>query len=179
MTQVLRTDVAEDLPWGTAMLAVLSDDLLRNGIARRLVVQGPRVMGPLGAAIRTLAAREVPPRLLFYPIALIYEMHVIAIMDVRTGQTPVFCCEPTSDDARLFMAVLPAMVGAPDDLGALLDLDPSDLRQLRKHAGTLDTTAGPEASKRAVELVDLAEPPLLDHERDPVPLDVESTGAMH
>jgi len=164
VTELLHTDVFGAPRLGTAALAVLSDDLVRNGIARALVVRGANVMAPIGEALAVLAGQRPPPRLLFYLLALIYEAHVIAILDARAGREPVFT-RPTSDAAKLFVAVLPAMVGAPDDLGALLDLDPDDLIALRRRAGELDAMAGADASKRAVELVDYAEPPRLDHER--------------
>jgi hypothetical protein len=172
VTEILHTDLFGPPTMGLAALAVLSDDLVRNGIARMLVSHGPSVMSPLGSALATLADQRPPPRLLFYLLALIYEAHVIAVLDARAGKEPVFTRPPT-DDARLFLAVLPAMVGAPDDLGALLDLDPDDLALLRRRAGELDGMAGAEASKRAVALVDYAEPPRLDHER------VGSTTEVH
>ncbi len=165
VTEILHTDLFGTPTVGLAALAVLSDDLVRNGIARNLVSQGPSVMSPLGQALGTLAAQRPPPRLLFYLLALIYEAHVIAVLDARAGKEPVFG-RPADEAGRLFVAVLPAMVGAPDDLGALLDLDPDDLLVLRKRAGELDSMAGSEASGRAVALVDYAEPPRLDHERD-------------
>jgi hypothetical protein len=164
VSELLHMDVFGAPAVGTALLAVLSDDLVRNGIARQLVSQGASVMSPLGEALATLADQRPPPRLLFYLIALIYEAHVIAILDARTGKDPVFG-RPKDASAALFVAVLPAMVGAPDDLGALLELDPDDLLSLRRRAGELDNLAGPEAGKRAVALVDYAEPPRLDHER--------------
>ncbi len=165
VTEILHTDLFGPPTIGLAALAVLSDDLVRNGVARALVSQGAKVMSPLGAALAALADQRPPPRLVFYLLALIYEAHVIAVLDARAGKEPVFG-RPPDDDARLFLAVLPAMVGAPDDLGALLELDPDDLAMLRRRAGELDSMAGAEASKRAVALVDYAEPPRLDHERD-------------
>jgi hypothetical protein len=170
VTEFLHTERFGAPAIGTAALAVLSDDLVRNGIARELVSQGASVMAPIGEALANLADQRPPPRLLFYLLALIYEAHVIAILDARAGREPVFA-RPQGPAASLFVAVLPAMVGAPDDLGALLELDPDDLLALRRRAGKLDVAAGPEACKRAVELVDYAEPPRLDHERPaPAPI---------
>jgi len=165
ITELLRTDLAPDLSFGVATLAVLSDDLLRNALARELVAQGDAVMTPIGAALRDLANRRPPPRLLYYALALAWEMHVIAVLDARSGKSIPYG-HPADDDARLFAAMLPAMLGAPDDLGALLDLDPDDMERLRHRAPALDQAAGQEASRLAVTLIDYAEPPRLDHERD-------------
>jgi hypothetical protein len=167
VTQLLRTDLVPELRLGTAALAVLSDDLVRNGIARQLAVRGPDVMAPIGGALRWLFEANAPPRFLYYVLALVYEAHVIAVLDARSGEKPAFA-KPGSADAALFCAVLPAMIGSPDDLGALLDLDPDDLALLRRRAGELDEEAGPDAARFAVALVDRAEPPALDHEREPV-----------
>lgn len=168
VTELLRTDLAPDLPLGVASLAVLSDDLLRNGVARELGRQGDAPAAPLGAAIRNLAEQRPPPRLLYYALALAWEMHVIAVLDARAGAALPYG-RPRDDDARLFAAILPAMLGAPDDLGALLDLDPDDMAALRRRAPALDRAAGESASRLAVELIDYAEPPRLDHERDDTP----------
>ena len=92
-------------------------------------------------------------------------MHVIATLDARAGEEPVLG-HPATDEEALFCAVLPAMVGAPDDLGALLDFDPSDLAQVRRRAGELDLVVGTDASALAVRIVDAAGVPPLDHERD-------------
>jgi hypothetical protein len=164
VTELLSTELFGSPPIGTAALSVLSDDLVRNGIARALVARGASVMSPFGEALARLDGERPPPKMAFYLLALVYEAHVIAVLDARAGREPVFT-RPADDNARLFLAVLPAMVGAPDDLGALLDLDPDDLLALRRRAGELDSQAGGDASKRAVALVDYAEPPRLDHER--------------
>lgn len=165
VTELLRTDRAPDLRLGTAALAVLSDDLVRSGLARALVTQGDRVASPLGRALRELADEAPPPRMLYYAIALIFEMHVTAAIDGRPDEEAPFT-RPADADARLFAAILPAMLGAPDDLGALLDLQPDDLATLRHRAPELDRAAGPDASRYAVALLDRAAPPRLDHERD-------------
>ena len=168
VTELLRTDLFPDLVFGTASLAVLSDDLVRSGIARAMVAEGPAVAAPFGHALRMLAAQSPPPRLLFYPLALIYEAHVIAALDAHASKEAIFG-SADSPDAALFLAILPAIMGAPDDLGALLDLDPDDLALLRRHAGRLDGAVGAEASSLAVALIDQAEPPRLEHERDAEP----------
>lgn len=168
VTELLSTERVPNPSFGTALLAVLSDDLVRSGLARALVAQGDRVASPLGWGLRELAGRNPPPRMLFYVIALIYEMHVIAALDARTDELPRFA-RPADADAQLFAAVLPAMLGAPDDLGALLDLDPDDLAHVRRIAPELDRAAGRDASRYAVSLIDRAMPPRLDHERDAIP----------
>lgn len=165
LTEILSTDRFPDLRFGVALLAVLSDDLLRNGVARALVAQGDRVAKPLGRAIRQLAGSKPPERLLFYAIALAFEIHVIATLDAGGRAVPPFA-GPEDDDAKLFAAILPAMLGAPDDLAALLELSPGDLSLLRHRAPVLDRAAGTDASREAVRLIDLALPPRLDHERD-------------
>jgi hypothetical protein len=166
VTQLLRTDLTPSLRLGTAALAVLSDDLVRSGIARELVAQGGAVMAPLGHALHDLHAQGAPPRLVYYALALVFEAHIVAILDARAGTEPVFR-RPTDPFAALFCAVLPAMVGAPDDLGALLELDPDDLAVVRARAGALDSELpGSEAVKHAIAIVGYAEPPNLDHERD-------------
>lgn len=165
VTELLRTDLAPTPSFGVATLAVLSDDLLRNGLARELVRQGDAPAAPIGRALRQLAEQRPPPRLLYYALALCWEMHVIALLDARTGDELPYG-HPDDPDARLFAGVLPAMLGAPDDLGALLDLDPDDMASLRRRAPKLDQAAGEDASRLAVALIDYAEPPRLDHERD-------------
>ncbi|MEM9190023.1 MAG: hypothetical protein AAGF12_12645 [Myxococcota bacterium] len=165
VTELLEVDVVRDLRFGLASLAVLSDDVVRNGLARALVAQGPAVARALGEAFHALAQQNPPPSLLYYPLALMYEMHVIATLDGRAGQAAAFG-PVDSDGAALFMAVLPAMVGAPDDLSSLLDLDPDDLALLRKRAAELDGSLKREAIKMMVELVDRATPPRLDHESE-------------
>jgi len=162
VTQLLWTELVPDLRLGTAALAVLSDDLLRAGIARSLAAQGSRVATPLGRALRVLAEQRPPPSMLYYVLALIYEVHVIAIFDGKP------LAHSDTPEAALFTAVLPALLGAPDDLGALLELDSDDLGMLRRQAPIHDRTAGPEASRYAVALIDFAAPPRLDHEREPV-----------
>ena len=106
--------------------------------------------------------------LLYYPIALLYEMHVIAALDARSGNESIFA-RPSHPDEALFCAVLPALVGAPDDLGALLELDPDDLLRVRRLAADLDQRVGEDAARQAVQMIDYAAPPALDHERDPEP----------
>ncbi len=165
ITELLRTDRLPDLRFGTAMLAVLSDDLVRGGVARALVSQGSRVAAPLGRALRELSGASPPPRMLYYALALVFEVHVIAALEARAGE-PLLFGHPADADSRLFAAILPAMLGAPDDLGALLDFDPDDLARLRMSAPELDRAAGDDASRYAVELIDQAMPPRLDHERD-------------
>jgi hypothetical protein len=166
VTSLLRFDLTNEVVFGTAALAVLSDDLVRNGIARALVGAGTRAMKPLGRALRSLYAEQPPPALLYYPIALVYEMHVIAALDARSGNESIFA-RPSQPDEALFCAILPALVGAPDDLGALLELDPDDLLRVRRLAADLDQRVGEDAARHAVQMIDYATPPALDHERDP------------
>ncbi len=165
VTQLLRTDLSAKLVIGTAALAVLSDDIVRSGVARELVRAGSAVMSSYGEALSTLAANRAPPRLVFYLLALVVEAHLIAVLDARAGTEPVFG-QPADPAAALFCAVLPAIVGAPDDLGALLELDPDDLAAVRARAGILDRQVPAASTALAVEIVDYAEPPALDHERD-------------
>jgi hypothetical protein len=165
VTALLRFDLLAEVSFGTAALAVLSDDLVRNGIARALVGAGTRAMKPLGRALKSFYAEQPPPSLLYYPIALVYEMHVIAALDARSGNESIFA-RPSNAEEALFCAVLPALVGAPDDLGALLDLDPDDLLRVRRLAADLDQRVGEDAARHAVAMIDYAAPPALDHERD-------------
>lgn len=165
VTELLSTDRFPGLRFGVALLAVLSDDVLRNGLATSLVAQGDAVASPLGGALRALGDARPPERLLYYAIALAFEMHLIAALDAPAHDALPYA-RPADADAQLFSAILPAMLGAPDELEALLDLDPDDLDRLRHRAPALDRAAGQDASRAAVALIDRARPPRLDHERD-------------
>ncbi len=164
VTSLLRTDLESDLRFSGSILAVLSDDLVRNGVARELVAQGRSTMAPLGRALRRLAAVDPPTSFLYYGLALIYEMHVIGILDTRPGREPDLA-RPTTQDEAFFCAVLPAMAGAPDELEGLLDLDHSDLERVRGRAAHLDAQLEPELVRHAIAVVERATPPRLDHER--------------
>ncbi|RLB51217.1 MAG: hypothetical protein DRJ42_17300 [Deltaproteobacteria bacterium] len=172
VTQMLRTDLFGAPNIGQAALAVLSDDVLRGGIARRLVRDGAAVMKPFGEALEALYQGRPPPQLLFYLIALIYEVHVVAILGARAGQRSPFGVA-TDPGAKLFAAILPALLGAPDDLESFLDLDPDDLTAVRKAAGTMDGVAGNDAVRHAVAIIDYAEPP--NASRDHTPTSTEFT----
>ena len=158
VTELTSTDRFPDLRFGKASLAVLSDDAVRNGVAGVLAQQGDRIAAPLGRAIRELAATDAPPALLYYALALALEVHVIAVLDAR-GDAPAPYGAPSDDDARLFAAVLPAMLGAPDDLAPLLELDPRDLARLRRRAPALEQASGKEISGTVIALIDRARPP--------------------
>ena len=163
VTELLSTGRFPELRFGTASLAVLSDDVVRNGVAGALARQGDRIASPFGRAIRELAATHPPPELLYIALALALEVHVISVIDGHGGDVVGFEA-PADDDARLFAAVLPAMLGAPDDLAPLLELDPGDLSRLRHRAPALDRAAGEAASRTAVALIDRARPLRLDHD---------------
>ena len=73
VTELLRTDLlgadpSRALHFSVATLAVLSDDLLRNGLARELVHQGRQVMHAFGGALRALHLSEPPPHFLYYAV---------------------------------------------------------------------------------------------------------------
>jgi len=170
MTELLRPDLYDTFRFGTASLAILSDDLLRNSVARDLAKEGFRAAESLGEALHVLYESNPPPRMLYYALALVYEMQVIAALDRQPPPPPLEVGESGMERGQqLFYAVLPAVLGAPDDLGALLDLDPDDLARLRVRAQHLDSVLSDSASQLAVAILDRAEPPHLIHERDSDP----------
>jgi hypothetical protein len=167
VTALLNPKRLSDFRFGTATLAVLSDDLLRNGLARRIVGEGLDVMESYGRALRELYESGAPPRMVYYAFALIFESHVIAILDRAPPQQDLaFGCV-------LCRALVPALLGAPDDLTALLDLEPPDLERLRNEAMKIDAATPNPVSELAVAIVDYVEPPHLLHERDNPPLPLE------
>lgn len=152
-TELLRTDLASDLRFGTAPLAMLSDPDLRYGLARELARQGlGRVAEPLGRALDALDANETPPQWLSPALALVWEVHALGCLEAHRGEVR----EPTSPSypARVFLAVLPAVVrAAPGGIGALMELSEDDRNRLQERASALSRAVGMRANEKAWSLV--------------------------
>ena len=157
ITQLLHHDLTPDLRFGQATLAVLSDAVLRAGIAQELVKRGTgAVAQPFGHALRVLSAEDPSPRHLFVAIALIADMQVLELLDARAGHRPR--SEPAVGDEELFAAVLPALVRHHGPLEGLIALNESDRRDLMERAAKAAHQAGEDAVQMALTLVERAVP---------------------
>ncbi|MEM1415071.1 MAG: hypothetical protein AAGH15_09235 [Myxococcota bacterium] len=157
LTELLRTDLAPDLVFGQAILAVLSDPALRHGVAQALVLEGTgKVAQPFGHALRHLSALGPPPPFLFAAIAFLAELHVLEVLDARAGHRPKD--EPAVGDEELFAAVLPALVKHRGGLASLMELAAPDKARVVERAATLTYLAGQDAVDFALAIMDRAAP---------------------
>ena len=170
ITQLLHHELFPELRFGQATLAVLSDSRLRSGVAQELVKRGTgHIAQPFGHALRVLSAQFPSPQHLYVAIALIADMQMLEVLDVRSGHTPR--SEPAVGDEELFAAVLPALLRHRGALHGLVALSPKDAERVRVRAEEAAAQAGEDAVEMALRLIDRAAPlvtsPLRDRARDP------------
>ena len=158
ITQILHHQLSPQLRFGQATLAVLSDDVLRAGIAQALVKRGTgHVAQPFGHALRVLSAEDPSPQHLFLALALIADMQVLEVLDERAGHEPR--SEPAVGDEELFTAVLPALMRFyRGPLEGLVCVNPADADQLRERALKAEQQAGEDAVAMALSLLQRARP---------------------
>ncbi|MEO0324901.1 MAG: hypothetical protein AAF447_18200, partial [Myxococcota bacterium] len=156
LTELLHPELAPDLVFGQAALAVLSDPSLRYGLAQALVLEGTgRVAQPFGHALRKLSALGPPPAYLRAALSFIAELLVLEVLDERAGHTPKD--EPAVGDEELFSAVLPALVTYEGPLSTLVDLTTVDRAAVERRAERLATLAGDDAVAFARSLLERAD----------------------
>lgn len=137
ITELLRSDLAPDLRFGVASLAVLSDARLRSGVARAIAVSGVAAAAPsIGAALRVLHGEARAPELLVPALAFVLDLHALEVLDARAQVTPAETLLARPDSA-LFAAILPAALSALGTLEPMLTLDPDDLGRLRSRGEVL------------------------------------------
>jgi hypothetical protein len=109
VTALVRPDLVPELRFGFAMLAVLSDDAIRGGVARQLVALGEwRMAKVLGKALGDpVLQQKATPAMLYYALALPFEVQMTATLDVPGPGLPEELDLSDPDVAR-FAAVVPA-----------------------------------------------------------------------
>lgn len=156
ITELLHPEIAPDLRFGAASLAVLSDPMIRGGVVRALVAAGIARSAPsLGHALGALGAARPPPVLLYFALLLLYETHVTVALDrERVARTL-----DTDGPSAWFAAVLPAVLGSGGPLADSVQLDEDDRRRLGQRAESLGRAAGRDAVTAVMGLVAMAAPP--------------------
>ncbi len=140
VTQLLRWRRLRRPRLGAAALACLSDARLRAGVAHQLVRAGTEgIEAAFGFALRELHAQGAPPSHLRVALSFVAELQLLELVDPRTEPAPPEPLE--SDDARLYAAVLPALVSV-DPAAALNTLAPSDRARALERATALRAVSG-------------------------------------
>ena len=156
ITEILRGDLAPDLQFGVANLAVLSDLSLRHGVVQTLVKNGTgRIAAPLGHALRMLSVQDTPPHYLAVAIQFLAELQILEVLDARAGHQPR--SEPAVGDEELFSGVLPALLAHQGPLRHLLNLNADDLEQVRDRAELRRKQSGDDAVAFAASILDRAD----------------------
>jgi len=130
ITELCDVTVAPSFSFSQATIRVLADRALRSGIARR-IAQDPRrkeQIDKLGTALDALGT-VAPPVALYCALALVYEVHVTALLgrDERGAWTT------PQRGAEIFAAVLP-VVSASDLPFGPSALSPSDRARVEREA---------------------------------------------
>ena len=137
LTRLLTIEGSAAPLLGVADLAVLSDDLLRSGLANELVEGGLDCGVWWGDAIRSMQDRDAPRSLLYYPIALMVEAASIAILSGHASAIAAL-----SNEGAAFAAFLSAALQAPPRLSFFSEYGSGDLERLRTQTTELHTTIG-------------------------------------
>ena len=168
ITRILRVEAGEERLLGTAELAVLSDDLLRNGLANQIVQGRLRSGDWWDRSITTMVEIDSPRSLVYYPIALCVEVAAIVIL-ARPNDAYEFFGEGGA--GACFLAYLNAALGGPPRLDFFREFAPQDLAMLRAWAARWQRgdhegqSLDPALLERARRNVNFANPPQLQHER--------------
>jgi hypothetical protein len=167
LTRLLTIEASASPLLGVADLAVLSDDLLRSGLANELVEGGLEFGLWWGDAIRSMQDRDAPRSLLYYPIALMVEAASIAILSGHENAIAAL-----SNKGAAFAAFLSAALHAPPRLSFFSEYGAGDLEQLRTHTEQLQQTIGEEMIQWASYLINHTNPPQLLHEQPTAQIEV-------
>ncbi|MCC6875862.1 MAG: hypothetical protein IT378_16260 [Sandaracinaceae bacterium] len=159
VTELVRPDLCPDLRFSLGTFAVLSDDAIRGGVASALVERGEWRCAPvLGRALGEPALMLAEPDLVWYALALCFEVHMTAELDTPGPSWPDRL-DLTDPDVARFAAVLPAMFEDESMLDEVRSFDDADRAEVQERCARL-TKLVPEAIRVQVgELVARAERP--------------------
>jgi len=145
-------------------LAVLSDDVLRGGIAQSIVEQGSRSGTWWGEAVRKLDKARTPKALLYYAIALCVEVGATGFLSgAWSRKRPL-------REALPFAAFTAVAINPPERLSFFADFSRADLSLLRSSTQEWFAETGSEPGvsdmlKWAEYLLKRSGHPRLEHER--------------
>ena len=162
----LLNPVNDDFEFSFATLSVLSDPRLRHSIAGIVASKNPGASSKrFGGALRKLSEVEgMPGNYLYIALALIADLHLLAILDKMTTYKPQSV--PGVSNEELFAAVFPALVDEGGEMAQLATLSGDqtlsvrdfEVATIRRRAEELRALAGQDAVGFAREIIMRAEP---------------------
>ncbi|MFK8001807.1 MAG: hypothetical protein AB8H86_19585 [Polyangiales bacterium] len=148
ITLLLEHKDVPDLRFGEAVVSVLSDSGLRQGIIQSIVRTGTQhVAAPFGHALRHFAAMDPPGEYILPVVAFLAELQILEVMDDRAGHRPKDV--PAIGDEELFSAVLPALFETEGAAKDLIQLEKADYDRVHARAMQRKAEAGADAVEMA------------------------------
>ncbi|MFT5353507.1 MAG: hypothetical protein ACI9KE_000705 [Polyangiales bacterium] len=148
ITLLLEHKDIPDMRFGEAVVSVLSDPGLRQGIIQSIVRSGTQhVAAPFGRALRHFAAMDPPGEYILPVVAFLAELQILEVLDDRAGHRPKDV--PAIGDEELFSAVLPALFESEGAAHSLIQLEKSDYERVRARAEQRKLEAGDDAVEMA------------------------------
>lgn len=155
ITLLLEHKDVPDLRFGEAVVSVLSDSGLRQGIIQSIVRTGTQhVAAPFGHALRHFAAMDPPGEYILPVVAFLAELQILEVMDDRAGHRPKDV--PAIGDEELFSAVLPALFETEGAAKELIQLEKTDYERVRARAAQRKAEAGDDAVEMARSIAERA-----------------------
>lgn len=153
VTELLRLDLCEEFRFGLATLGVLSDDAIRGGIARTIVERGEwKAASRLGKALADPMLHHAPPALLYYALALCFEVQMTATLDVPGPNLPSQLDLTNLDTAR-YAAVLPAFFDDETMIDEVRAFDDTDRMDVQDRCARLAAALPPAIRAEVAPLV--------------------------
>ncbi len=137
VTELLHLELCEEFRFGVATLGVLSDDAIRGGIARAIVDRGEwKAASRLGKALADPMLHHAPPAVLYYALALCFEVQMTATLDVPGPNLPSRL-DLTDPDTARYAAVLPTFFDDETMLDEVRAFDDTDRMDVQKRCARL------------------------------------------
>lgn len=148
ITLLLEHGSVPDLRFGEAVVSVLSDSGLRQGIVQSIVRKGTQhVAAAFGSALRHFAALDPPGEYILPVVAFLAELQILEVLDDRAGHRPEDV--PAIGDEELFSAVLPALFEVDGPALDLIQLEKVDYDRVHARAQQRKQEAGEDAVEMA------------------------------
>lgn len=153
VTELLRLDLCDEFRFGLATLGVLSDDAIRGGVARAIVERGEwKAARRLGKALADPMLQHASPALLYYALALCFEVQMTATLDVPGPNLPTQL-DLTDPDTARYAAVLPAVFDDETMLDEVRAFDPADRAEVQDRCSRLAAALPPTVRAEVAPLV--------------------------
>jgi hypothetical protein len=161
VTELIRPDLCGDLRFSLGTMSVLSDGAIRAGVARALVERGEWTCAAvLGRALSDASLLAADADLIWYALALCFEVHMTAELDTPGPSLPDRL-DLTDPHVAAFAAVLPAIFDDAQMIDEVRAFDDDDRVEVQERCARL-TKLVPEAVRAQVsELVTRARRPRL------------------